>query len=205
MRISHFATCGLLLTAAILVCNNPVIAAEPLANSPIVAPANAPAEVLWESADGSLKLRYHDTVILGGKILVQTGADKRPAKRDEVVLKQSTTAGDKIEQVLHLSPAQANAADILVFQGVINGSEESFAAETLSEAQKRFPLVCMSVGQSHNLRNNGIWRTDAAWAAMALGRPRCNATIPGTAWSGAMTPTTATSCPLGMLWKRATF
>ena len=176
MRNSRLTIRGLLIAAAILAYNNSVIGAEPAAPSAVAAPANAAAEVLWEPADGSLKLRYHGATILEGKILVQTDADKRPAKTDEVVLKQSTTGKDKVEQVLNFSLAQHNAAGRLVFQGMAHGSEESFAAETLSDAQKRFPLVRTSVGQSHNLRNNSIYDRHFDWLLTGPSDGRTNIT-----------------------------
>lgn len=163
MSIRHLATRVLLIAAAIVACSNSIIRADSATESPVVAPANAPAEVLWEPADGSLKLRYDDAIILEGKILVQTDADRRPAKREEIELKQSTTGKDKVEQVLRFSTTQPNAAGSLVFQGVVHGSDESFAAETLSDAQKRFPLVRTSVGQSRNLRNNSIYDRHLDW------------------------------------------
>jgi len=50
-----------------------------------------------------------------------------------------------------------------VFKGVVTGSDEAFAAESNSAAQKRFPLVRTSVGQSRNLRNNSIYDRHLDW------------------------------------------
>ena len=60
-------------------------------------------------------------------------------------------------------PGSTQAAGSLVFQGTVHGSDESFAAETLSDAQKRFPLVRTSVGQSRNMRNNSIYDRHFDW------------------------------------------
>ena len=134
-----------------------------LAATPPVAPANAPAGVLWKPSDGSLNLRYHDAVILEAKVLVKDGHGERAVRPDEVVLQQSATGGDKVEQLVRLSLAQANAGTGLVLRGVVTGSDEAFAAETKSDAQKRFPLVRTSVGPSHNLRNNSIYDRHLDW------------------------------------------
>ncbi|MCX6878111.1 MAG: hypothetical protein NTW21_30505 [Verrucomicrobia bacterium] len=133
------------------------------AATPPVAPANAPAGVLWKPSDGSLHLRYHDAVILEAKVFVKDGQGERAVRSDEVVLQQSASGGDKVEQLVRLSLAQANAGTGLVLRGVVTGSDEAFAAETREESQKRFPLVRTSVGQSHNLRNNSIYDRHLDW------------------------------------------
>lgn len=130
---------------------------------PPAAPANAPAEVLWKSSDGSLILGYHDAVILDAKVFVKDGQSERAARPDEIVLKQSSTEGNKVEQVVRLSLAQANAGSELVLRGVVTGSDEAFAAETRAEAQQQFPLVRTSVGPSRNLRNNSIYDRHLDW------------------------------------------
>jgi len=130
---------------------------------PPAAPANTPAGVLWKASDGSLNLRYHDVVILEAKVFVKDGQGERAVRPDEVVLKQSATEGNKVEQVLRLSLAQANDGTGLVLRGVVTGSDEAFAGETKGDAQQRFPLVRTSVGASHNLRNNSIYDRHLDW------------------------------------------
>ena len=65
--------------------------------------------MLWKPSDGSLNLRYHDAVILEAKVLVKDGHGERAVRPDEVVLQQSATGGDKVEQLVRLSLAQAMA------------------------------------------------------------------------------------------------
>ncbi|MEI7901038.1 MAG: hypothetical protein WCK89_12370 [bacterium] len=171
----------LILLALIPVCG--LAAAAP---APHAAPANAPAEVIWKPSSGSLKLRYSDETILEAKILVCTPQGERAARRDEVVLAQSATGSNKVEQVLRLALAQTNAGTGLVLRGTVTGSDEAFAAETKSDAQKRFPLVRTSVGVSRNLRNNGIYDRHLDWVLTgpADGQTRI---VPGKQKSGRMT------------------
>jgi len=70
---------------------------------------------------------------------------------------------------LKFVPAKPQAGVKLVLRGTVAGSAEAFPAETLSEAQKRFPYVRNSVGLSRNLRNNAVY--DRRWDWVLIGPP----------------------------------
>lgn len=147
---------GLLIAMAILsICS--VQFSSAAANA---APPNSPAEVQWNRKNGSINIRYADSLIFSGNIMVKTETGERPVRQDEITLKQASSGGDKVEQVLHFSCAQSGS---LVVRATALASDEAFAAETPSDAQKRFPLVRTSVGQSHNLRNNAIYDRHLDW------------------------------------------
>lgn len=132
----------------------------------VAPPANAPAKVEWNAVEGTLRLRYHGTVVLDATLRAQ-GADGRATQRVEVKLRATETPGDKVEQRLKFVPAEPQEGLQLVLRGVVLASEEAFPAETRSEAQKRFPYVRNSVGLSHNLRNNAVY--DRRWDWVLIG------------------------------------
>jgi len=132
----------------------------------VAPPANAPAKVEWNAAEGTLRLRYHGTVVLDATLRAQA-ADGRETQRAAVKLQATETPGDKVEQRLKFVPAKPQEGVKLVLRGTVVGSEEAFPAETRSEAQKRFRYVRNSVGLSRNLRNNAVY--DRRWDWVLLG------------------------------------
>ena len=131
----------------------------------VTPPANAPATVDWNAREGRLTLRYHDTVILDVTVGA-VDADGR-AVEGAVKLEPVETRDEKVEQRLKFAPAKPQAGVRLVLRGTVTGSAEAFPAETLSEAQKRFPYVRDSVGLSRNLRNNAVY--DRRWDWVLIG------------------------------------
>jgi len=129
-------------------------------------PANAPAAVDWNAEQGKLSLRYNDTVILDATIRAED-ADGREVEGVAIKLEPAETLGDKVEQRLKFVPAKMQEGVELVLRGTAAGSAEAFPAETLSEAQERFPYVRNSVGLSHNLRNNAVY--DRRWDWVLIG------------------------------------
>jgi hypothetical protein len=131
-------------------------------------PPNAPATVEWNASRGTLRLRYHDSVILDASIHAEDAAGRAVAgvevKLDPA---ESRDEKEKVEQRLKFLLAAPREGAKLVLSGTVAGSEEAFPAETSGEAQKRFPLVRNSVGLSHNLRNNAIY--DRRWDWMIAG------------------------------------
>ena len=116
----------------------------------VAPPPNAPAAAQRNARDGRLLLRYHGTVILDATIGAED-AGGREVQRVAVKLEPAETLGDKVQQRLKFVPAKPQEGVELVLRGTVTGSEEAFPAETLSEAQERFPYVRNSVGLSHNL------------------------------------------------------
>ena len=131
-------------------------------------PANAPATARWNARDGRLVLRYHDTVILDATIGAED-AEGREVEGVAVTLEPTETLGEKVEQRLKFVPATPKEGVTLILRGTVAGSEETFPAETLSEAHKRFPYVRNSVGLSRNLRNNAVY--DRRWDWVLIGPP----------------------------------
>ena len=137
-----------------------------VAKHEIEPPANAPAKVEWSAGKGKLSLRYHGTIILDATIRAED-TEGHEVQGVVVKLEQTETLGDKVEQRLKLVSTMPQEDVELVLRGTVLGSEEAFPAETLSEAQKRFPYVRNSVGLSHNLRNNALY--DRRWDWVLIG------------------------------------
>ncbi|MHC4096171.1 MAG: alpha-galactosidase, partial [Planctomycetota bacterium] len=129
-------------------------------------PANVPAQVKWSAGNGKLSLLYHGTLILDATIRAED-ANGDTIKGSVVKLEPTITSGDKVEQRLKFVPAKPREGVELILHGTVTGSEEAFPAETLSEAQERFPYVRNSVGLSHNLRNNAVY--DRHWDWVLIG------------------------------------
>ena len=143
-----------------------VLAPGALAQQPVEAPPNAPATVEWNAGNGRLSLRYHGGVILDAAIRSED-ATGRPVAGVEVKLEPAVIPGNKVEQRLNFVSAKPQEGLKLVLRGTVTGSGEAFPAETVGEAQKRFPLVRNSVGLSHNLRNNAVY--DRRWDWVLVG------------------------------------
>ena len=103
----------------------------------VTPPPNAPAQISWDAGQRRLKLRYHDITILDATISAEGADGNKVALRCE----PAETLGDKVEQRLKFAPAKQQEGLRLVLEGTVIGSVEAFAAETQSEAQKRFPYV----------------------------------------------------------------
>ena len=141
------------------------LAAAPETTEP---PPNAPGTVEWNAQAGRLSLRYHGGVMLEATVGAEDAAG-RAAAGVEVKLEPTVTPGEKVEQRLKFVLVKPQEGVTLVLRGAAFGSEEAFPAETLGEAQKRFPLVRNSVGLSRNLRNNAVY--DRRWDWLLIGPP----------------------------------
>jgi len=130
-------------------------------------PPNAPAQVEWDGAKGTLLLRYREATMFDGGVRIRVADRVRAVRQGEVVLAPEVTAGDRIEQRLRLTLARPQRGAEIVLRGKVEASDEAFPAETLSEAQARFPLVRASSGLSRNLRNNAVY--DRRWDWMLAG------------------------------------
>ncbi|HUT32554.1 MAG TPA: alpha-galactosidase [Planctomycetota bacterium] len=122
-------------------------------------PPHAPATADWNAGQGRLSLRYHGTVVLDA-VVVARDKDGNET-RGGITMQPTVTTGEKVEQRLAFSLARPGDGVELVVRGTVVGSGEAFPAETLCEAQKRFPYVRNSVGLSNNLRNNAVY--DRRW------------------------------------------
>jgi hypothetical protein len=151
---------GVALAAAWVIAHGDSGAAEPT----VEPPPNAPAAVEWIARSGTLRLRYHGTVILDAAIGAEAG---NAAAAAEVALEPHETAGEKVEQRLKFTVAGPRGGLKLVVRGIATGSVEAFPAETPGAAQKRFPLVRNSVGLSRSLRNNAVY--DRRWDWLLAG------------------------------------
>ena len=125
--------------------------------------------VLVEAASfanrGTLSLRYHGGAILDAEVALED----RDGKRIDVPVKMEpkTDEGEKVAQRLTFTPAQPRERATLVLCGTVAGSKEAFPAETLGDAQNRFPCVRNSAGMSRSLRNNAVY--DRRWDWVLIG------------------------------------
>ena len=136
-----------------------------VAQEAIEPPPNAPATVEWNAGEGRLTLRYHGGVVLDALVATRDAYGKET--RGGITMEPTVTTGEKVEQRLKFALAKPQDGVELVLRGTVTGSEEAFPAETLSEAQKRFPYVRNSVGLSRNLRNNAVY--DRRWDWVLIG------------------------------------
>ncbi len=109
-------------------------------------PSNAPAEIVIDENNKSIKIKYDHTPLL-------------VAEFDNSAIISSSSKGDNaIEQQINISFDKDSN-----FEAVVYGSCEALAVETLGKAQKKFPLVRTSHGLSNNLRNNAIYDRNLDW------------------------------------------
>ena len=124
-------------------------------------PPNAAAKQIWDSANGAFRLTYNGDIIFEATVAVRDANGIRSPRPDEIAFRDDATQGDKVEQRLRFYLLKASHGVELVLRGRVNASDEAFPAETLSEAQTRFPMIRNSVGLSDNLRNNAVY--DRRW------------------------------------------
>jgi len=131
--------------------------AAPLKARPKGGPPYAPAAAEWNAGQRRLTLRYHGGVILDATVSSED-ADGRKVDEVAVAFDERKTSDDKVEQRLTFAPTKSKDGARLVLRGTVTASGEAFPAEAEpGEAQKRFPCVRNSVGQSRNLRNNAVY------------------------------------------------
>ena len=137
------------------------------AGTDAAAPPNAPAQVRYDQARGTLVLRYHGVQILYATVTARTPDGKAVSGR-AVKMTSSATSGEKVEQRLKFALAKPQAGVQLVLEGTVTGSDEAFPTEAApGEMQKRFPCVRNSVGLSRNLRNHAVY--DRRWDWVLVG------------------------------------
>ena len=113
-------------------------------------PPNRPAKVEWDAQSGNLRLTYQGRVLFEGRV---SGGG---------VQLSNTVAGERgLEQRLVFTGKD------LALEASVHGSEQTLAAETRGEAQKKFPMVRTSHGQSFNLRNNAVYDRKWDWEMAA--------------------------------------
>lgn len=148
------------------------------------APPNGPAEAQVDNSTGKVTLRYDGRAIFAGQLWIHTAqrnwqvndfaaaADQQARKPSlDAVAKPVFSFGvmeargnhDAYEQDFRFRLIPPVPGAELELIGVVSASSEAFAAETLSTAQLRFPLIRTSVGPSHNLRNNAIYDRRFDW------------------------------------------
>ncbi len=113
------------------------------------APQNS-AAAMTVSRSGELTLVYNRANLASGEV----GAPVR-----------ATTEVSRGERGALLEKIQLTAAagKTVALKLDVHASDEAFAAETMGEAQRRFPLVRTASGEDHNLRNNAIYDRHADW------------------------------------------
>ncbi len=111
-------------------------------------PAPSEAVAAVETEAGMLRLVQDGRVIFSAKL-------PAGAKVDRSVTGQG--AAPLTATVRVTLPAGATLS------GVVTAGPESFPAETLGDAQKRFPMIRTTHGVSSNLRNNAVYERTSDW------------------------------------------
>jgi len=133
----------------------------------IVPPPNAPADVRWDSGQGTLRLGYNGSVVLDAVVTARAPDGTDLAAGIKLESQHERGDADHVEQRLTFTLAEPAKDVELVLRGTLTGSEEAFPAETGGEAQKCFPCVRTSVGLSRSLRNNAVY--DRRWDWVLIG------------------------------------
>ncbi len=169
----QFGACPVAVAIALAVASGAV------SQTDVTPPPNASAEVSWNAGQGKLSLRYHGAAILDAEVVVEDKDGKKI--QGPVKMEPKAETGEKVAQRLTFAPGEPREGARLVVRGTVAGSEEAFPAETLSDAQKRFPCVRNSAGMSRNLRNNAVYdrRWDWVLAGPGDGKTRITAKPPG--------------------------
>ncbi|MBL7222942.1 MAG: hypothetical protein ISS72_03730 [Candidatus Brocadiae bacterium] len=142
-----------------------VAASWAVAQETTAPPPNTPAKVAWDAGQGRLSLHYHGAVVLDALVVARDGDGTET--RGGVTMQPTVTTEKKVEQRLEFRLSKPTDGVGLVLRGTVNGSAEAFPAETLSEAQNRFPCIRTSAGLSRNLRNNAVY--DRRWDWVLFG------------------------------------
>ncbi len=122
-------------------------------------PPNSPAEVEVDEEAGRLWLHYNGHILLE---LVRTAPNIGPIR-----VHIATHESGQVEQIITLTAADGNSEG--AFWGTVFASDEAFPAETLTNAQERFPLIRTCDGLSHNHRNNAIYDRRYDWVLFGPG------------------------------------
>ena len=128
----------------------------------VVAPPNRPAQVV-ESPNGEIRLQYHGETIFDAVVFVKTAAGGRRAAAGEVRLVPAQSGEEKVEQRLMIAAARPADGLELVLQGAATGSDEAFAAETLTECRSDSPASATASGRA------GISATTPSTTAAGIG------------------------------------
>ncbi|MBI5833938.1 MAG: NPCBM/NEW2 domain-containing protein [Armatimonadetes bacterium] len=127
----------------------PLPPTDPVVPDPPGAPPSQAAKVEFDAGRGTLRLTYNGGVLLDAKVTGRARLEQ-----------QVSEAKGAVTQVLTLTGTGLKLA------GSVQAGEQSLAAETRGEAQKRFPLVRTSHGASRNLRNNAVYDRAGDWCLL---------------------------------------
>jgi len=130
---------------------------------------NVPADVVWERGAPGFGLTYRGGKIFDAELLLRDGEGWRAVHRGEVAVEAFSTGRKKIEQCIALT---ARDGQELLLRGTVFGGAEALAAETGSDAQKRFPLIRTAAGRSRSLRNNAVYDRTCDWVLIGPGDGR---------------------------------
>jgi hypothetical protein len=168
------------------------IFAQGAAAIPDPAPPNGPAEAQVDIVSGNVTLRYDGRAIFTGQLWIHTaqqnwmvgdfaaaqaaGASSAAAGGTQNAtpvfsfgVMEARGNHDAYEQDFRFRLTRTIPGAELELIGTVTASGEAFAAETLSDAQRRFPLIRTSVGPSRNLRNNAIYDRHWDWVLYGPG------------------------------------
>lgn len=109
-------------------------------------PPNAPAKINFSTSNKSFDLNYDNNRILQCEL---------PA---DATMTSTVSQGQIIEQRIHINSPAPTTIKAMIFAGT-----EAIAAETSGQAQKTFPIVRTTHGQSRNLRNNAVYDRTTDW------------------------------------------
>ena len=140
-----------------------------------------------DNVSGKVTLRYNGATIFAGQVWIRTPqrnglpgrfamnaakitagtGNTAPAPAFSFGVMEARGNHDAYEQDFRFRLMRAIPGAELELIGAVTASGEAFAAETLSDSQRRFPLIRTSVGPSRNLRNNAVY--DRHWDRVLYG------------------------------------
>jgi hypothetical protein len=97
------------------------------------------------------------------RVRASEGEEFLPAQAGQVLFTPAVSRGARTAQSWKFELAPGSGLTELALEGELRTSAEGLAQETLEEAQRRFPLVRTSVGQSRSLRNNAVYDRHWDW------------------------------------------
>ena len=130
---------------------------------------NVAAEFNWTQVGSEFALTYRADKICKFELLVGDGDGWRKSGPDEATMGSFILGPDKISQQIALNGSHNQE---LLVRGTVFAGAEALAAETLTDAQKRFPLIRATAGRSRNLRNNAVYDRTFDWVLIGPGDGR---------------------------------
>ena len=133
--------------------------------APVVSyPPNSPAQIEFVAATGNVTIGYAGNNIFSGHLSVRSGSRAHDNPSDVIFsVAEARGSHDALGQKIRFRLPRTQPEGEIEITGIIEGSNEAFAAETFSQSQLDFPLIRTSSGPDHNLRNNAVYDRHLDW------------------------------------------